>query len=341
MLSIVNIFDFRNQGGEECWKDSCSEKAKYYCDNKYHCDKCCKCFNSKGVDNVKKQTGVHPIKYSHVHQVSLPLCLDHDSFKTYICVTCQHICCRYCQHYYHSSHHTLNLNKYNEAKFRENIDKNLEALIKSKIQVQGAIDVLEEEEQSFDEKNKAFCKMLALRKKFLVAKFLYMLEDIETKIVGNYLEKKGWSQVDLEVKKDRFNKQLNNLDNMIKRIKEFDSKPHLEKYYEFNDLMEHLKSFDKPFEEEITENFTISLNVEKNKHCDDQLYKSMSELFVFDMKTKDSVQVAVESYSYEPSKVFEDILKNDESMKTFIQDKLNSGFGLKEEGKYVTYFLIT
>ena len=275
-----------------------------------------------------------------MQQVSLPLCLDHDSFKTYICVTCQHICCKYCQHYYHYSHHTLNLNKYNETKFRENIDKNLESLIKSKIQVKEAINFLEEEKQTFEEKNKAFYKMLAVRKNLLIAKFLHMLEDIEAKVVGNYLEKKRWSQVDLDVKKDRFNKQLDNLDKMIKRIEEFNSKPHLEKYYEFNNLIEHLKSFDEPFEK-ITENFTISLNVEKNEHSDDQLYKSMSELFVFDMKTKDSGQAAVVSYSYEPSKVFEDILKNDESIKTFIQDKVNSGFGLKEEGKYLTYFLVT
>ena len=329
-----DIFHFSNQIGEECWKDSCSKKAEYYCENRYHCDRCCTCFNWKGLDNIKKQTGVHPIKYSHIHQASLPLCLEHDSFKTCICVTCQHICCRYCQHYHHNSHYTLYLDKYNEIKFRENISKNLEKVIRSKIQVAEAIQFLEKEEQSFSEKQIIFFKMLASRKNLLIAKFLYMLEDIEKKVLENYFVKADLSQKDINVKKDRFKEQLDNLNKMVKRTEQFESKSHLEKYYDFNDMMEDFKSFDKAVED-ITEDFTINLN-DTDKQCDNQLYKSMSRLFVIDMKTKNFVETASESYLYEPSIGFEATLKNDELVKTYIQDRLDSGFALKDTGKYPT-----
>ena len=328
------IFHFSNQIGVECWKDSCSKKAEYYCNSRYHCDRCCSCFNWKGLDNVKKQTGVHPIKYSHIHQASLPLCLEHDSFKTCICVTCQHICCRYCQHYHHNGHYTLYLDKYNEIKFRENISTNLEKVTRYKMQVVEAIKFLEKEEQSFSEKRNIFFKMLVSRKNLLIAKFLYMLEDIERKVLGNYFVKADLSKKDINGKKDRFNEQLDNVNKMVKRMEQFESKSHLEKYYDFKDLMEDFKSFDGATEG-ITENFTINLN-DTDEHCDDQLYKSMSTLFVIDMKTEDFVEAASELYLYKPSMDFEATLKNDELIKRYIQDRLNSEFALKDTGKYLT-----
>lgn len=164
-----------------------------------------------------------------------------------------------------------------------------------------------------------------------------MLEDIEAKVKGNYIAKKHLNQADVNVRKEKSKGQLDNLNNMVKRMEELQNMSHLQRYYCFNQLMEDLTSLDQPLED-ITEHLTFLVNPETSRHCDDQLYKSMFELFVTDMKTKDFTETAKELYSYKPSKGFEDTLKNGESVKAYIEEKSNSGFVLKGTGILILTF---
>ena len=314
---------------------------EYFCREGYHCDECCLCWKNKGIENVKERTGVHFIKHSRVQQALLPICREHDSLKIYICITCQHICCRYCQNYHHSGHYTKTLDKYNEIKYTENIVQELEKVNNSKMEFGEAINSLEKEEQSLPGKQIDFFKKLTSNKICLLAKFLYMVRNIEKQIIANYYERKSFAESQIRTEKSRFSDQLNKLKNLAKRIEEFGSKSHLERYYDFNDLMKDLKKID-PYVHVLTENFKIDLNTQADNHQDNQFYKSISELLVISMKNKhfSESHPSSESYSYQQTMSVEIMLRNDDLRRTFINDNLKSLFDLNITGKYLTLVLV-
>ena len=309
---------------------------EYFCKEGYHCGECCLCWKNKGIENIKERTGVHFIKYSRIQQALLPICREHDSLKIYMCITCQHICCRYCQNYHHNGHYTKALDKYNEIKYRENIVQELEKLNKSNVEFGEAINSLEKEEQSLPVKQVGFFKKLSSNKICLLAKFLYMIRNIENQVIANYYKRKSFAESQIIKEKSRITDQLNESKNLAKRIEEFGSKSHLERYYDFNDLLEDLKKID-PHVHVFTENFEIDLNTQGDIHHDNQFYKSISELLVTDMKNKhfSESHPSSESYSYQRVKSVEVMLKNHDLRRTFINDNLKSLFNLNVTGKYL------
>ena len=314
---------------------------EYFCKEGYHCDECCLCWKNKGIENIKERTGVHFIKYSRVQQALLPMCREHDSLKIYICTTCQHICCRYCRNYHHNDHYTKTLEKYNEIKYRENIVQELEKVNKSKVEFGEAIHYLEKEEQTLPEKEIGFFKRLTSNKVCLLAKFLYMVRNIEKQIIANYYERKSFAESQIKREKSRFSDRLKESKNLAKRIEEFGSKSHLEWYYDFDDLMEDLNQID-PHVHVFTENFKIDLNTQADNHKDNQFYKSISELLVIDMKNKhfSKSHPSSESCSYQQSMSVEVMLRNDDLRRTHINDNLKSLFDLNVTGKYLASVLV-
>ena len=314
---------------------------EYFCKEGYHCDECCLCWKNKGIESIKNRTGVHFVKYSRIQQALLLICREHDSLKIYICITCQHICCRFCQNYHHTGHYTKTLDKYSEIKYRENLVQELEKVSKSKLEFGDAINSLEKEEQTLPTKQIGFFKKLTSNKICLLAKFLYMVRNIEKQIIANYRERKSFAESQIKMEKTRFRDQLNESKNLSKRIEEFGNKSHLEQYYDFNDLMEDLKQMD-PYVHVFTENFKIDLNKQADINQDNQFYKSISELLVIDMNSKDFSEShpSSESYPYQQTMSVEVMLRNDDLRRTFINDNLKSLFSLNVTGKYLALILV-
>ena len=226
-------------------------------------------------------------------------------------------------------------------KYRENIVQELEKVNKSKVEFGEAIHYLEKEEQTLPEKEIGFFKKLTSNKVCLLAKFLYMVRNIEKQIIANYYERKSFAESQIKREKSRFSDRLKESKNLAKRIEEFGSKSHLEWYYDFDDLMEDLNQID-PHVHVFTENFKIDLNTQADNHKDNQFYKSISELLVIDMKNKhfSKSHPSSESCSYQQSMSVEVRLRNEDLRRMHINDNLKSLFDLMVTGKYLASVLV-
>ena len=109
----------------KCASSSCERQATHFCkkSSAYFCKNCVeKC------GHPETSFLFHPVKPSRWGNNMFPYCKGHDAFETFFCLKCAKLCCKYCEHEFHSDHGTMLLEDYNKAKYEETITKELQKL---------------------------------------------------------------------------------------------------------------------------------------------------------------------------------------------------------------------
>ena len=260
-----------------------------------------------------------------------PYCRQHNAFEEFYCLTCSKLCCKYCEHETHREHGTLLLQKYNQAKYEENIIKEIEKMRNSKQEVEVLQKDLETKSASVNKEEKIFFKLLAQRKYVIIAKFLHLIRRIEkiyqekySKIKTSYHEELSKRFVAYQIDIDRCN-------DIFEQEEKFNKDSALEKFCNFNKLLFNIKECNKSLGK-VDKESHFSVNLDHPHDKDDEfLFHSLIKLFGVSLNLPETMNERCNDLdiasSYEPNQNFQSTLKNDDefcsSIQIILEEELN------------------
>lgn len=275
----------------------------------------------------------------------LPYCKQHDSLETMCCLTCKMLCCKYCEYDSHGKHFTMTLENYNNAKFEENITKELQKIYAAK----GKLEILQEDAESRNaDISKAevnFLKSLAQRKNILIARCLDMISDIETKYQEIYHETKLKYKDELLQMCDIYKVDIEKCNSILDLQEKYSKSSSMEKYFNWKQLALNIKESRKSLNSDYDVK-KFEMKICRNDSKDDEtLFHSLIHSFGVSIASTDSPDSCFENYKldlrYKPSQSFQEAIENDKETCSFIQRRLEEDLiKAKHFGEYILVFAV-
>ena len=324
MHKIFLIF-FRRKVTCKCKNEGCVRQASLYCVESayYLCEKCVESFLGLATSFT-----FIPVKRSYWHNGMFPYCRQHDAFQEFYCLTCAKLCCKYCKHETHIKHSTMLLKRYNQAKYEENVIKEIERLGKSKLEVEVLQKDLETRSARVSTVETEFVRSLVQRKNILVAKCLHMISDIEKTYRENYRKMKTNYNEELSKRFVTYQVVIDKCKDIFDQEKKFNEGSALEKYCNLNQLLANIKECNESLEK-VDRKLECSMNLDQVDDKDDELlFRSLNESFKVILKLPETMSKCRDdlciSFTYELNRSFQNIMKDDNEISLLIHRMLEA-----------------
>ena len=320
-----NILDFyfRRKVTCKCENEDCIRQASLYCVESayYICEKCVENFLGLATSFT-----FIPVKRSYWHNSMFPYCRQHDAFQEFYCLTCAKLCCKYCKHESHNKHGTMLLKRYNQAKYEENVIKEMEKLGRSKLELELLRKDLETRSARVRTAEMEFVRSLVQRKNILVAKCLHMIRQIEKTYRENYCKMKTNYNEELSKRFVTYQVGIDKCKDIFDQGKKFNEGSALEKYCNLSQLLANMKECNESLEK-VDRNLECSMNLDQVDSKDDELlFLSLNKSFKVTLKLPQTMSESHDdlciSFTDELDGSFQNIMKNDNEVSLSIHRML-------------------
>ena len=306
----------------KCLSNGCGRQASLYCIefDDYFCEKC-----AADCGFSLPSLEFHPVKRSHWSNNIFPYCKDHDAFETMFCLNCAQLCCKYCEHEFHKKHGTMVLEDYNKVKYEETI-KELQKLSNLKIKCEELRKNIDSRIVDHNRIETDFFKSLAEKKNILIAKCMHMICDIEKKYKENYCKMKSKYNEELLKKCTAYDHVMAKCSNIFDHEK-YRKGNSIEKFYSLNQLVLNVKECNKSFNKVDPKlEYFMSFDHSHDK-SDELLFHSLNESFGVSLTLSGTYSENCDdlknAFTYNPNPSFENVLKNNEEVCSFIKRALD------------------
>ena len=264
-----------------------------------------------------------------------PYCRQHSAFEEFYCLTCSKLCCKYCEHKTHREHVIKSLERYNRAKYEENITKEMDKMNDSKLELEALQNDLETRGASVNVEEKEFLKSLTQRKNVVIAKCLHLIRHIERMYQEKYRKIKTSYHEELSKKFITYQDDIDRCNSIFDQEEKFNKDSALEKYCNFNKLLYDIRECNKSLGKVDKEShFSVNLGHTDDKD-DEFLFHSLIKLFGVSLDLPETMNESCNDLdiasSYEPNQIFQSTFNNDDEVCSSIRrvleeelDHLNS-----------------
>lgn len=262
----------------------------------------------------------------------LPNCRQHDAFKEFYCLTCTKLCCKYCEHETHREHCTMSLKKYNQAKYEDNIIKEIEQMKRSKLELEVFQKDLKTKGSCGNTEEIEFLKSLNQRKNVVIAKCLHMIRDIENMCQKNYRKIKTNYHEEISKKIVANQVVIDKCNVIFDQEEKFNEGSDLENYHNFNQLLNDVRECNKSLEK-VDKKVHFTMNLDQAYDKDDELlFHSLSESFGISLTLPETVNEIRDdldiSFTHRQNTSFQNTLQNDDEVCSFIRTILDEELNL-------------
>ena len=250
-----------------------------------------------------------------------PYCRQHNAFEGFYCLVCSKLCCKYCEHKTHREHVTMLLQKYNQAIYEENIAKEMEKMSNSKLKIELLQKDIETKGASVSTEEKDFLKFLIQRKNVVTAKCLHLIRHIEKMYQEKYNKIKNHEELSKTFVS--YQTDIDRCNDIFEQEEKYNKGSSLEKYFNFNQLLYNIKECNRSLEKVDEESYFFFNFSHVDDKDDEFFFRSLIRLFGVSSNLPETMTESCNDLniasSYEPNHVFQNKLKNDDEVCSFIR----------------------